>query len=212
MEFTTPKFHWMLHFGDHLLKLAMLISCWSLERKHKIPKRYGTDIRNMSTYDSSLIHEVSCDHLSKLNDPSTFDFTRVGLLRPRPATQRLVDFVKSALHLPGNIGDLQVKMSTRCRISAYTVCSVADVILVSKPTAGGANEIVAGELWACLEVAGETVLIVTQWTMVAKIHGAATWRVAMVPELVPCSCVLDCLVWAKLTPTTVKTLLPVAYC
>ena len=214
MDFSTPKFHWMLHFGDHLRLLGYLVSCWSLERKHKIPKRYGTDIRNTTTYDSSLIHEVSCDHLSKLDNPDTFKFLKVGLINPRPATKKLLEFVRVALALSVEQWNaIAVRMSSQCRVSKHNVCSVKDVVLVDTNSSGdGSTTIAAGEVWACLEIEGEVVFILTIWTLIAKIHGAATWRVALNPEMFPASSVLESLVWAKHAPGEVKTLLPAHFC
>ena len=37
-DFTHNKFHWALHFGDHLQKHKQLPSCFVQERKHKVVK------------------------------------------------------------------------------------------------------------------------------------------------------------------------------
>ena len=209
MDFSTPKFHWLLHFGDHLDVIGFLVSCWSPVRKHNIPKRYGTDIRNSTTYDSSLIHEVSCDHLCKLQDPNTFKLLEVGLIRPHPATKPLRAFVKEALHLSDEQNaQVTMLMSNQCRLSKHSVCSVKDVVLVSNISADGGNEIQAGEVWACLSIEGEFVIILTTWELVVKDGCSATWRVALNPEMVPASSVLESLIWASHAPGIVKTLLP----
>ncbi len=41
LEWSTPKFHWMLHFGGYADRFGELISCWPLERKYKTPKENG---------------------------------------------------------------------------------------------------------------------------------------------------------------------------
>ena len=35
----TPKFHWLLHFGEHLKKWHILLNCFVLERRHRISKK-----------------------------------------------------------------------------------------------------------------------------------------------------------------------------
>ena len=82
MEWSTPKFHWALHMGDYYDEFEELVNCWPLERKHKVPKSNGQDIRNTRIYQRSVLHEVVSDHLFKLSDPETFAFTRLGLLKP----------------------------------------------------------------------------------------------------------------------------------
>ena len=43
-EYMTPKFHWLLHFGDYAKRFGMLVACYVHERKHKMVKRYPNDL------------------------------------------------------------------------------------------------------------------------------------------------------------------------
>ena len=36
------KFHWLLHFGQHLRQHLLLLNCWVHERRHKLVKRYSS--------------------------------------------------------------------------------------------------------------------------------------------------------------------------
>ena len=38
-EWLTPKFHWLLHFGDQYVKRQMLPNCFVLERRQRIPQK-----------------------------------------------------------------------------------------------------------------------------------------------------------------------------
>ena len=68
IEWMTPKFHWMLHFGDHLRKHSWLLNCFVLERKHRVAKRYATEMKNKGkTANSSLIMEITSHHLAAID-------------------------------------------------------------------------------------------------------------------------------------------------
>ena len=55
-----PKFHWMVHYSHHLKRHGCLPTCWVHERKHKVLKRYASDImiKDLLTYSKSVIAEV----------------------------------------------------------------------------------------------------------------------------------------------------------
>jgi len=94
------KFHWLHHFPVFLRRWGRLPSCFALERKHRIPKRYANNIRNTSSsFDASCLREVTCHHLNILRD---------------------VDFSGMIL---GRIG------KTKARINTYEVVSNGDVVL-----------------------------------------------------------------------------------
>ena len=58
-DHTTPKFHWLLHFPSYLEKFGTLVACYVHERKHKMLKRYCTDIRNTTVFEHSVLAEVA---------------------------------------------------------------------------------------------------------------------------------------------------------
>ena len=47
-EWLTPKCHWLLHLPDALRRFGRLLGCFVLERKHRMPKRYATELQNTS--------------------------------------------------------------------------------------------------------------------------------------------------------------------
>ena len=88
-QWMTPKFHWMLHLGDHLSKFGFLVNCFCLERRHRVAKRYADELKNISkSTGDSLLMEVSCHHLSILHDTGSCNF-EVGLRDARPASKKV---------------------------------------------------------------------------------------------------------------------------
>ena len=66
-DWLTPKCHWLLHLPKALRRFGRLLNCFVLERKHKMPKRYATDLQNTSRAPTiSLLSEVVCHNLAAL--------------------------------------------------------------------------------------------------------------------------------------------------
>ncbi len=102
-EWLTPKFHWLLHFAKSLQVLGVLLNCFALERKHRIEKRYATEIENTSRNASkSILMEVVSHQFSMLDRPGAFMF-EVGLVGGRPASDTLSLAIADALDL--DVGD-----------------------------------------------------------------------------------------------------------
>jgi hypothetical protein len=57
--YMTPKFHWLLHFGDYAKRFGLLVACYVHERKHKMVKRYCNDLRNTVAFEHSVLAEVN---------------------------------------------------------------------------------------------------------------------------------------------------------
>ena len=58
VQWMTPKYHWLLHFGDHLRQVEMLVACFVHERKHKIDKRYVEKIMSDIIFERGVLAEV----------------------------------------------------------------------------------------------------------------------------------------------------------
>ena len=78
-----------------------------------------------------MLHEVVCGHLAALNDPDTFSFTHLGLIKPRKAPQRVVEFVRHAFDLPDEI-DIDCQHAITSHPSESVYCSVDDAILLQE--------------------------------------------------------------------------------
>ena len=155
MEWSTPKFHWALHMGDYYDEFEELVNCWPLERKHKVPKSYGQDIRNTRIYQRSVLHEVVSDHLYKLSDPETFAFTRLGLLKPvRQAPKKVVDFTRADFGFPPDVA-FTCETAFQSHPSPEVFCCQGDVVLFVEDDN---DNVLAGELLCSLNVEGDPVL------------------------------------------------------
>ena len=97
-ESMIPKFHWMIHYAFHLARFDCLPTCWVHERKHKVIKRYGTDIENLSTYSRSVISEATSHQLESLRRDCALDLG-FGFDVKREAPRRLALPLRSALGL-----------------------------------------------------------------------------------------------------------------
>ena len=88
-QWMVPKHHWLLHLGDALEKNKCLPNCFSLERRHRFAKQYADALTNISKKTSeSLLMEVTCPHISKLQAPLACCF-EVGLLKPHTASKKI---------------------------------------------------------------------------------------------------------------------------
>ncbi len=85
-----PKFHFALHLAKLLLKHGCLPTCWVLERKHRVPKRFMQGRTNRVSYSRSVLEEVTVQWLlHELCDPTL----RSTMLQSRAASQGMKDIL-----------------------------------------------------------------------------------------------------------------------
>ena len=73
------KFHMLMHSpswtNNH-------VTCWALERHHKVVKRFLNNLPNTSLhYDTTILRDSTCFHLGLLQSLNADDFFQVGLLQ-----------------------------------------------------------------------------------------------------------------------------------
>ena len=200
----TPKFHWLLHFARHLEEFGTLLTCHVHERKHRVLKRYGTDIYNTLNYEYAVLSQVLCQMFSNLRDPETFNVT-VGLVNPRPASRVLKRWIETTLGIEG--WDADVLHSPTLRYSEWSTCSKGDVVLLDR----GHGDLEAGKLLVNVSINGELVSIASIWDklLVDKSAGYADWR----PDdnnidFVCPNEILESVVYCQSSDGTARTLLP----
>ena len=138
----TPKFHWLLHLWKTLQRNNALLNCFCLERKHRMPKRYATDITNAQKLNSaSLLMEVTCHHLSQLQQLGAFQFS-LGLVDSCPASRKVKRILSSELGFEQD-GDAarSIKVSTTCRFSPVAICHKTDFVLFKDGIGGKVGKI-----------------------------------------------------------------------
>ena len=205
MAYSTPKFHWMLHFKDHFRTFEKLVSCWPLERKHKVPKAYATDVRNTQAYEQSVLYDVIAHHLHRLADPSTFAFMTLGLINPRPASNAVMRFVGKLLELPEGL-NFDCKFALTCHPTNFLWVSVGDVVTFEED-----GFIKVGEVWYLLTILDEMISVINEWEMVSVENGAVRCRLPGKPKLVFCENITYTVIWARYSATETKYLQPREY-
>ena len=194
-------------FSDHLRKCKRLPSCWSPGRKHTVPKNYGTGVRNTTTYDRSLLHEVTADGLGRLGNASTFSFTRFGLTAFREAGPTLKQYILTLLGEPVD-SPVSATHGRVCHARAEVWFAVGDVVTFVDEDA----VVNVGDVWHNLCVEGELVSIINVWEHVRSTHGAAIYRFGDRPQLIfACDVTYPC-IWARRSDTEAMILLPREYC
>ena len=155
-EWMTPKFHWLLHLVDQLRELKRLLNCFYLERKHKVAKRYATELAHMSSKSlASLLMEVTSHHFGQLCAPDSFSFG-VGLLQPMKPTRHLKTLLLAELGI--DCAEQHVRWSNTARFSEVATCKKGDMVLFRTAGCDGTK---AGQVHLHLEVEGVPVSLVS---------------------------------------------------
>jgi hypothetical protein len=131
----TYKFHASLHLWLQLLKCGILIALFTLERRHKIIKRYvHADRRNTKSFERGLIEEVTLQHL--------FDMRTKWWKGSLEATRAPSTAVHDAL-VNAVIGDVaRVQVASQGHLPSGHSVHVGDVVAVELD-----GKHVVGELW-----------------------------------------------------------------
>lgn len=170
-EWLTPKCHWLLHLPETLGRFGRLLNCFALERKHRVPKRYATDLSNTSRAASkSLLSEVVCHHLGSMKE---HDFIyEVGLIRGRPAPKKSRRLILEALEMEDD--GCEILTALEARFSPLALCRQHDVVLLQD-----GDSLRAARVHLHCMVAGECVSLLETFTLIRRRPGSAlsVWRV-----------------------------------
>lgn len=193
-----PKYHWMLHLPQHLARFKQLPTCWTHERKHRLVKRYASDMCNTLTFELSVLREITAHHLWALKKVQCLE---VGLLSPREPSEKVMKLLQQATGSPA-----RCLVSTDARSSEHITSAKGDVVLIRN----GQQHIAAGEIWLHFETEGKCMSIASLWV---RSHldldsGAAEWTVQQNPVLLQTSAILTPIVHTRCREGVVRTLLP----
>jgi hypothetical protein len=205
-EWLTPKFHWLLHFAKLLEALGVLSNCFALERKHRIAKRYATEIKNTSVNPSKcILMEVVSHQLAMIDRPCAFMF-EVGLVDGRPASKRLRIVIADALDLDD--GD-EVRIARESRFNAVGTCKQNDVVLLKD-----GDSFRAGQVQLHCDVNGVPISIIDVWELHRYTDadvGYATWRKIGARDFYSTSDIIDVMAYQHLGGDMVGVILPIEY-
>ena len=184
-EVMTIKFHLVLHLAASLRRLGFLPNCFALERKHKVPKRFGNELFNTSQkWEASVLREVTCHHMAKLKHEHHF-VADVGLLNPRVPSKVVLAKLRAEL------GDHAFETAAVARINQWETVAKEDVVRFVEDGVGGVGQ-VSFHIWVGKRVC-RTVL--SQWTLLEEAVGYSKWRRSSTPRLVFTEDILEALVW-----------------
>ena len=141
-----PKFHRLWHFAKILADLGFMPNCLTLERKHKLPKRYSLNHNSLHNYSTAILEEVTYHALHVLKADSTFDAS-VHLVNSHMAGRKLRTFVRSQFGLGAEaLAYEEILTSQTARFGIRGSCQCGGVCLVRE---GGVVSVV--ELWALVD-------------------------------------------------------------
>ena len=206
-EMQVPKFHWLLHLAEILGRLGFLLNCFVLERKHRIAKRYATDLYNTSKHAStSLLGEVVSHQLGQLDEPEAFNF-EVGLVNGRKAPARLRQFLLQALEAAPD-DDYLVETAVESRMTRFGTCCKGDVVLVKEGESFRAAKV---ELHCA--VGGVALSFLNPWKLVSHeaTCGYAVWDPSDTAELFETADIIDTVTYRVLPNGSIGTILPIDY-
>ena len=164
-----PKHHWTLHYSDCFGRWRQMPACWAMERKHKLPRRYGSAHCNLSSFDKGVLTSVTVQQIhTLLNDTDLFN-TSCHLINPRPLPKKLVEKLKEL-----NFFFEGLQSATGCKLASGSSCSLGDVVFLQ----GG----MGGFPWRCgkvkhLLLAGVQVCLLEMFTFIdTKGKHATMWH------------------------------------
>ena len=203
--FFHPKFHWLVHLPRHLARWGQLPTCWVHERKHRVVKRYASDICNTRAFERSILGEITAHQLEALKLPMTFSET-IGLLDPKPAPLKMKLFLESELGVAG----ADCHTAREARISPFAVSCKGDVVLLRDEDSPENSTFSAGRVCFHACYGGEHVSLVSIWTRISydSSIAAAEWQEIDNPVLVPTSDIVTSMISTRIRIGVIRTLIP----
>ena len=192
-----PKFHWLVHLPKHLGEFEQLPTCWTHERKHRVAKRYASDICNTTSFEKSVLKEMTAHHLWALKQASP---NEVGLLEPKEPSQRLAGLIRDILAMP-----VDIRVAKEARSSEHITSCKGDVVFVRDE-----NHLFAAEVWLHFEAGGTPLPLVSRWAShrVDVDMGVAEWAVEEQPMLLHTSAIVAPAIYTMCREGLARTLLP----
>ena len=199
------KFHWLLHYGDHLQRFKMLPACWSMERKHKLVNKFANPLCNTIKFEQSVLEELLSHKLATLKQDGLFE-SATKLVNPHPCSKSFAQFVSSCFAAAISIDECLI--GAHAKFSSGSSCSKADVVLLQ--TSDLSKHWDAAEIWAHFEIAGKTYSLVSLLQLLSyePERSCAKWQANDLPMIIETSSILCCLTYNKSQSGVVTALVP----
>ena len=127
----------LIHLPEMINRFGPLPTAWSLERKHKVVKKYGNHLFSQSApskscnWDKSVMRDVTCERLYAI--PSDEFDVHPGLLSPTKAPNReLLKALRETFGVSGLWADsFSFRLSRDARLSECSRVSVKDAVVIA---------------------------------------------------------------------------------
>ena len=194
------KLHGMGHLVDELRRHGTLLSCWVHERKHKTLKRYAQDIMSGSSYEKSVLNEVTVHHLHALRVENVFD-VRVGLVGQ---TREPASHLKSIC--TETFGTDRIMESLESRFEEMSICSRGDVVVFPSISGQGLS---CGEILSNLDIAGVPVSVVDEFIPLETHTDQqyCKWKACGHSQFIATDAFIATVIWTR-SDDVITTLLP----
>ena len=202
-DFMIPKFHWLVHFGNHIERWGFAVACFVHERKHKCVKRYAEDICNIKQLSQSIMYQIIASQLFDVKAEHAFD-TDVGLISPSTAKKKTAAYIRTML----GIEDKVSLVSARLRAPPLTTFMQRDVALIKS---SDGTTYVAAQLQLFFKIAERgTFALVDVFELEAAdpAKGRVTWCKRDEPRIIDALTILKPTIWSEHTPGLLRTLIP----
>jgi hypothetical protein len=174
-----PKHHFAAHLGPMLARFPFLLSTFVHERKHRVPKKYTRDRRNLQSWDLGAIEEVTCHQLWELGKPL---LQRLATYKPKG---KMLDVLREAF--PG-VSDAAFMLANSIKVDGGAA-NAGDVVSCIVGGSRGIGELLMSVV--VTEGGSETAYsIVSLWDL-AEEHPA--WPTLAVSESRVVKLLMDCL-------------------
>lgn len=203
-----PKFHWLVHMPFHFERFGFLPTCWVHERKHRMVKRYASDVYNTSTFERTVLSEVTAHHMASLDDSSTFKF-QPGLVKSRDASAKLKAFLAEFFALPFLV-DGGCRTALQARVSEYGIANKGDVVVIAPDGRLGFD---VGMVWAFAEVLDEPMAIVAVWRLESTDARVGTAQCTETSDVhvLPLSDIWAPVVYSRSRASAVRIVVPIQF-
>ena len=199
-----PKFHWLEHLADHLARWGLLPNCWVHERKHRVAKRYGQDIRNTSNNERSLLGQVLSHNLHDLSLPGVFEHG-VALIGAHIASKLQLKYLRNWLDMGLDADDCMT--SRKARILPMGYCCIRDIVLAI--SSDGVNYY-GCEIWFHFQVSRGVYIVVRAYNVKATDPLASTvdWEASDRLFIIGADQILQSVTYTKLDVRNIRTIIP----
>ena len=165
----TPKFHVAMHFPKFYRDLKArglsIPTCWTCERKHRLPKRWINPITNTKQrFDRSAFRDVLGYSLAQLEEHE--DFVKLGLAEPSVSPPPSVQEQLVAI-FPG---PRKIRASRCAQANVYEAVHCGDVV-----EGHTGDRPFVGKVETHVQVDGDYFTILTSWECLENNNMASTW-------------------------------------